>query len=130
MSMDVAFRVDAAGLIGTGHFMRCLTLAEALQRRGARVRFVSRDLPAHLQGMLAERAVACVPLHDKDNSAPEVTDELAHAHWLGTSQAHDARCSAQALADKTWDWLIVDHYALDQRWEAAMRGVAHRIMAI
>lgn len=130
MSMDVAFRLDAAGLIGTGHFMRCLTLAEALQGQGARIRFISRDLPAHLRGMLAERAMACVPLHDEDGAAPEATDELAHARWLGTSQAQDARRSAEALADKAWDWLIVDHYALDQRWEAAMRGAARRIMVI
>lgn len=129
MSLSVAFRVDAAGLIGTGHFMRCLTLAETLQRRGASVCFVSRGLPVHLGDMLAGRGMACVPLQSNDAQAHAI-DELAHAAWLGTSQAHDAHCTAQALAGRSWDWLIVDHYALGRRWETAMRGVAHRIMAI
>lgn len=132
MSLDVAFRVDATGLIGTGHFMRCLTLADALRHHGARIRFVSRDLPEHLCDMLAERGIACMqlPMGERNGDAGWCDEDLAHAAWLGTSQAHDARCTTQALADKTWDWLIVDHYALDQRWETGMRGVAHRIMVI
>lgn len=129
MSLNVAFRVDAAGLIGTGHFMRCMTLAEVLLQRGASVSFLSRGLPAHLGEMLAERGMACVPLQSGDARAHAI-DELAHAAWLGTSQAHDADCTVRALADRAWDWLIVDHYALDRRWETAMRGAARWIMAI
>ena len=28
------------------------------------------------------------------------------------------------------DWLIVDHYVLDERWEGALRPYAHRIFFI
>lgn len=132
MSLDVAFRVDATGVIGTGHFMRCLTLADTLRHRGARIRFVSRGLPVHLCDMLTERGIACMhlPEGDSDGDARWRGSDLKHAAWLGTTQAHDALCTTQALEDKTWDWLIVDHYGLDQRWETAMRRVARRIMAI
>lgn len=54
-----------------------------------------------------------------------------HAEWLGATQADDAEATLAALADEdAWDWLVVDHYALDARWEIRLRGVARRILAI
>jgi UDP-2,4-diacetamido-2,4,6-trideoxy-beta-L-altropyranose hydrolase len=125
---NIAFRTDATSQIGTGHFMRCLTLAEALQQRGAQIRFVSRGLPDHLRGMLTARDMEFAPLGGVAADYP--LDDLAHSNWLGTSQAQDASDSAEALADLKWDWLVVDHYALDARWESAMRNIAGKIMAI
>lgn len=126
--MKVVFRTDASVNIGTGHFMRCLTLADALRQRGARIRFVSRGLPNHLHDMLRVRNMEFAPLYGAVTA--EASDDLAHSNWLGTSQAQDASDSAQALADRKWDWLVVDHYALDARWESALRGTAQKIMAI
>lgn len=125
---NIAFRVDASGQIGTGHFMRCLTLADALQQRGARIRFVSRHMPEHLRGILVDKGHAFMYFDGVQNGM--ALDELAHAHWLGVSQAQDAADSVQALSDKTWDWLIVDHYALDARWESKLRQTARRILVI
>ncbi len=126
--MGIAFRVDATSQIGTGHFMRCLTLADALRKSDAQIRFVSRGLPAYLNDMLKARSIELVPLGSADTE--EGGGDLAHSNWLGTSQVQDASDSAEALADRKWDWLVVDHYALDARWESAMRGSAGKIMAI
>ena len=117
--MKIAVRVDASLQIGTGHFMRCLTLADALKQRGAQIRFVSRHLPEHLRGMLANKGHEFVLLDSTQHDA--TLDELAHAQWLGVSQAQDAEDSIQALSDGKWDWLVVDHYALDSRWESTLR---------
>ena len=126
--MKIAIRVDASSRIGTGHFMRCLTLADALKQSGAQVRFISRHLPEHLRSMLAEHGHEFVSFNGPKSKG--VVDDLAHANWLGVSQSQDAADSIQVLSDRTWDWLIVDHYALDARWESALRRTAKQIMAI
>jgi UDP-2,4-diacetamido-2,4,6-trideoxy-beta-L-altropyranose hydrolase len=126
--MRIAFRVDASDRIGTGHFMRSLTLANALKQRGPQIRFVSRHLPEHLRGMLAERGHEFVPLDGAQND--EALDELAHAHWMGVSQEQDATDSVRALSDEAWDWLIVDHYALDFHWESTLRPATKRILVV
>jgi len=41
MSLDLVIRVDADVRIGTGHLMRCIALAQAWQKRGGRVTFLS-----------------------------------------------------------------------------------------
>lgn len=126
--MRIAIRVDASSQIGTGHFMRCLTLADALKQRGAQIRFVSRHMPAHLQDMLVTKGHEFSLLNTSPND--QDFDHLTHAHWLGISQHADAQDTAQALSDHTWDWLVVDHYALDFRWESALRQTAKNILVI
>ena len=39
----IAIRVDANEIVATGHIMRCLTIAAAVRRHGAEVRFISAD---------------------------------------------------------------------------------------
>ena len=124
----VVFRVDASSRIGTGHFMRCLTVADAMKQRGIQIRILSRHLPAHLRAMLAAKEHEFMPLNS--SSIEAISDDLAQSHWLGTSQHVDAQDSVQALSDQTWDWLVVDHYALDARWESALRQTAKNILVI
>ena len=126
--MNVAFRVDASDAMGTGHFMRCLALAEGARRGGAAVRFVARHLPAHLNALLDERGCEAACLGSPRAAAP--TDDVPHSAWLGTTQQADAEETARALEPARWDWLVVDHYALDARWETPMRANARRILAI
>ncbi len=80
--MDIAFRVDASSLIATGHFFRCLTLAEALKQSGWRVSFVCRHLPDELQTMLSERGIAFSKIGGFEPS--KMSADLRHSHWLGT----------------------------------------------
>ncbi|MEY4751134.1 MAG: UDP-N-acetylglucosamine--N-acetylmuramyl-(pentapeptide) pyrophosphoryl-UDP N-acetylglucosamine [Pseudomonadota bacterium] len=131
----VAFRVDASLQIGTGHVMRCLTLADALHERGWRSHFLCREHPGHLAEFIQQRghgvkllskpAQALVGGPDADGEPP-----LAHAAWLGCSPAEDAAETAAVLADLKPAWLIVDHYALDRRWEQLQRPHVHHILAI
>jgi UDP-2,4-diacetamido-2,4,6-trideoxy-beta-L-altropyranose hydrolase len=103
--MNAAFRVDASPRIGTGHFVRCLALADELQRRGTRTLIISRDLPGHLQETLSARRHGFVQ--------------------MVRSPANDSEETLEALSGSRWDWLVVDHYGLDADWEGKVRrGVA------
>lgn len=125
--MNIAFRVDASTHTGTGHFMRCLTLADAIKERGGTSRFLSRNLPDHLRGLLDSRGHALLPLGP---GVGGVNGDLAHSAWLGTTQQADAQVCLDAFGESSCDWLIVDHYALDERWEARLRQRATHILVI
>lgn len=127
--MLIAFRVDASNLIGTGHVMRCLTLAHGLAEKGASIQFMARHMPKYLIDIINARGFR-FKLFDKPHDKVRL-DKLKHAKWLGTSQEVDAKESIQALdAYPVWDWIIVDHYALDFRWQSVLRTKAKRIMVI
>lgn len=53
--MKIAFRTDASLQMGSGHVMRCLTLADALRARGAQCHFISRLHPGHLLELIRQR---------------------------------------------------------------------------
>jgi UDP-2,4-diacetamido-2,4,6-trideoxy-beta-L-altropyranose hydrolase len=128
IATHIAFRTDATSQIGTGHFMRCLTLAEALKKQGGQIRFVSRGLPTHLRDMLATKGMQFASLDIETTES--IGEDLTHAQWLGTSQVQDAQVTMQALSDQQWDWIVVDHYALDARWENVLRASTKQIMVI
>lgn len=129
--MRVAFRTDASMEIGTGHVMRCLTLADALREDGAQCVFLCRPHVGHLLELIGARGHEAVtlPLHEADTPFSDPALPV-HAHWLGTNWATDAADSGAALAGRYVDWLVVDHYALDRRWEQAMRPHCRRLLVV
>ena len=126
--MFIAIRTDASTDIGTGHVMRCLTLAEALRERGHEVEFICRSHPGNLQSHIAAQRFNVNMLPSPTSAADD--DALSHAGWLGCSQQQDAIDTIEALNGRQTDWLITDHYALDHRWHQSLRGHAQRIMVI
>lgn len=137
--MNVVFRADASLQMGTGHVMRCLTLADALSVAGAKCEFICRAHPGNLldlirsQGYTAhELAVSPgLPGAGVSRCDTESSEQSpAHGHWLGASQSEDAAACAPILAELQPDWLIVDHYALDARWEQALKPHYRRLMVV
>lgn len=108
--------------------MRCLALADVLRQRGARSHFLSRDLPSILRAMATVNGHVVSLLRPRRGSV--AADELAHASWLGTSQQTDAEETIAALGGEGAQWLIIDHYALDARWQLALRQYVAKIMVI
>ncbi len=112
--MKVAFRADASVVIGTGHVVRCLTLAAVLRARGCEVLFLCRALEGHLAGRI-----------ESDGFAVEMIPAAAR-------EIDDARDTLAALARVRFspDWMVVDHYGLGADWERAVRAAASCLMAI
>lgn len=136
--MKVVFRTDASQQIGTGHVMRCLTLADALNARGAECRFICREHPGNLIEFIRSKGypVHGLPLSEPQGASLLVTyeagsgPELPHTAWLGTTQEQDVAECAVILGELDTDWLVVDHYALDARWEVALKRQYHKLMVI
>ncbi|MFZ2738119.1 MAG: UDP-2,4-diacetamido-2,4,6-trideoxy-beta-L-altropyranose hydrolase [Burkholderiaceae bacterium] len=131
--MQVAFRTDASLQIGTGHVMRCLTLADELRAQGAQCLFISREHPGHLLEVIRQRghAVTALPtVKPMSTTADDPAPQPAHADWLGSDWQTDAHQTISNLADLQYDWLVVDHYALDQRWEEALAASYRQLLVI
>ncbi len=74
--MKVVIRVDASLQIGTGHVMRCLTLAEALKQQGAKVEFICREHEGNLLERIGLQGFNVYPLTQISNfSDPDKTLE-------------------------------------------------------
>ncbi|MCZ8514889.1 UDP-2,4-diacetamido-2,4,6-trideoxy-beta-L-altropyranose hydrolase [Paenibacillus filicis] len=130
--MQVVIRADASIQIGTGHVMRCLTLANKLRQKGAFVQFISREHPGHLcnhieqQGFIVHRLSP--PLQPNETN----DKKSSYEQWLGVSWELDVEQTLSALR-KThvpMDLMIVDHYAIDIKWEQRIRQHVDKIMVI
>lgn len=108
--------------------MRCLTLAEALRRRGGAARFVCRSHPGGLVELPRQHGMAVCAIPEA--RAPRAAADPEHYDWLGVTQKEDAQQTIQALQGEHPDWLIVDHYGLGAPWERRLRGHAGKLMII
>jgi len=131
--MRIAIRTDAASQIGTGHVMRCLTLAEELRQKGADILFICRELPGNIISIIKAHgySVSQLTLPD-DRQAHNTQSEIqTYENWLGTSLEKDAEETYQVLLKQgNIDWLVVDHYAIEECWENRQRDVVSKILVI
>ena len=128
MITSIAIRLDSGTPIGSGHLVRCHTLATALRRRGANVRFVCRQRPGDMSDRLAADGfvVHRLPLSSDD----ALSRDTVGAQWLGETIERDATDTIAALGGKPLDWLVVDHYAAGAHWHAQLRPHVERIMVV
>lgn len=105
----IVIRVDASMDIGTGHVMRCLTLAKALRKSGATVYFITRPLLGNLTQVIRNEGFPFFFLKEKDDidGIIKILQKLPAV-----------------------DWLIVDHYELGVSWEQALRPYTKKLLVI
>lgn len=103
--MKVLFRADASVEIGTGHVVRCVTLASVLTDLGAEVAFACRELPGHLNQWLSAQGYRVFG-------------------WSADSPAFLPEALQREIQAFGFDWLVVDHYGLDALWETSVGALA------
>ena len=128
----ILIRTDSSVQIGTGHVMRCLTLADELRGRGAEAIFICREFDGNLCDYIEEKGYVVHRLPVSDVQEQNIESSLKHAAWLGADWQTDARQVEEIIKDLELppDWLVVDHYALDERWEGYLRPYVRKIMVI
>ena len=128
--MNIVFRVDSSIHIGSGHLMRCLTLAGALRKKGVDSAFISRELPGNQIDLVEAKGFIVHRLPTLDTEGGFEPESL-YAAWLGVPWEEDAKQVRQQLERLPRpEWLIVDSYAIDRRWEKLQRPLVGRIMVI
>jgi UDP-2,4-diacetamido-2,4,6-trideoxy-beta-L-altropyranose hydrolase len=130
--MRVAIRADASLETGTGHVMRCLTLARWLRAKGGDVLFVCREEDGHLCDLIETSNFPCSRLpklaggiraHGVAPGTEFPIQEFRHADARETGAAIEAHRGGA-------DLLVVDHYDLDKVWETILRAKAGRVFVI
>jgi UDP-2,4-diacetamido-2,4,6-trideoxy-beta-L-altropyranose hydrolase len=126
----VAFRTDASLQIGSGHVMRCLTLADALVARGNECVFLCRILDGALDEVIRARGHRVEYLFGRGEPYSGEEPAPYHARWLECPWGDDARDTAAILDRVGAELLVVDHYALDARWEGRVADYGCPTMVI
>ena len=116
-SWTIAIRVDSSQHIGTGHVVRCLTMAEELKKRSVRVIFICRVLLGDWTLFLRERGFETISLSTEDELWDSDRDAVLTLEGLNNNQIFP-------------DWLIIDHYQIGKDWERKIRSAVAKIMVI
>lgn len=110
MRQLVVVRADAGPLIGGGHVMRCMALAEAMAARNWDVAFAVRSQTLDAVPSLKAASVGLILL---DQSAPESEAELI-----------------RSACARPIDAIVVDHYGRDAKFERSCSAIADVVIAI
>lgn len=125
--MKVLIRVDSSFKIGSGHLMRCLTLAERYRVEGNNVVFVSRDLVGNMSSLVRKKGFKLFTLP----MANGPHDLIGYAKWLAVTQEQDAAETIEVIGNVgKVGRLVIDSYAIDCIWEKKLRPYVDEIMVI
>lgn len=131
MKRSIVIRTDASVQMGSGHVMRCATLADELRANGASVTFICRDFPGNYIDWLSLKGYEVIRLTSSSVRKDTGGDYPAHLYWLGVPlQQEIIEVSSVLLQRPISDCIIVDHYALELEWERQIAKFSRKMMVI
>ncbi len=113
MKKNIVFRVDSSFNLGSGHIVRCLTLAAGLiKSQKVEITFITRNDEGNFNHLI------------------EAVSEIKICQIANDTQDDIAATKAIIQELPPTDLLIVDHYQLDLEWEKALSAFTKKILVI
>lgn len=138
----IAFRVDSSSIMGYGHVMRCLTLAQALLEQFGKqagqlqgdsllISFICREHQGHINRLIKEAGFNLISLGTLNNLTASTILQTDTDTWLGVNHEKDASdCVVKINTLPFINLLIVDHYAIDYKWQTLISSYCQALMVI
>jgi UDP-2,4-diacetamido-2,4,6-trideoxy-beta-L-altropyranose hydrolase len=104
MNDVIVIRADGNSLIGNGHVMRCLALAQAWRRAGGRAIFVQASTTETITGRLHAEGFETSRIDAEPGGADDARQTVVVA------QAHHA------------SWIVGDGYRFDAKWQEQIKS--------
>lgn len=125
----ILLRVDSSTNIGSGHVIRCLTLAGSLHKMGLECCFVCRPWDGNLIEMIQDRGYRVYKI-----SKPkyiEMNSERQYESWIGATEEEDSKEIIDIVKEDGIRYpIVVDHYGLTKKWHSLVKAVSGPIFAI
>ena len=98
----IYFRCDASTSIGSGHVIRCITLANFLKKKKFDTIFISKKLNGNLFSLILKEKHKIISLSKKSTMKNEVKEIFKKLKNFNNKK----------------DWMVVDHYSIGKKWES------------
>lgn len=126
----ILFRCDQSDIIGTGHVMRCITIADEAKRRGWQTCFALRDPDFYAIDFIKSAGHQTEMFKTIHSNRVKKPKHFNYEDWLPVSQDLDAIETLGVVSKLRPNWVVVDHYGLDATWHELVRDRCEKIAAI
>ena len=114
----IFFRCDSSFNIGSGHVVRCLTLANFLKRKGFSSTFICKEIKGNLFNIILKNNHKLIVLPKNKNNQIAWDDD-----------ADKVIEKVEGLSSAS-DWIVVDHYHLNKDWEKKISSNFYKLFII
>ena len=116
MKNIIFIRVDSSTKIGYGHFMRCMALADTLQKN-FEINFITRSLEGSLISYIQKKGFGIFRFYSNSEKINEKNDAQK---TISLIKKHSGPKNI----------LIVDNYQLSKKWETDVKPFVHKLIVI
>ena len=116
MKNIIFIRVDSSTKIGYGHFMRCMALADTLQKN-FEINFITRSLEGSLISYIQKKGFSIFRFYSNSKKINEKNDAQK---TISLIKKHSGSKNI----------LIVDNYQLSKKWETDVKPFVHKLIVI